>query len=885
CGSGFLNPAGANPDPGWWESWEIDGCADVRIDFCGTAPVMQPVQGVIWQGCPCSTLIGDAGVLPPIGTGEGPGSQGFQRGIPFCDEDNLWQTFPLLAPGVYYKSITSSPNSSFGVPPGGTYQFHITAKACRTAACCGTVCVGGARDGLSCNTTAFPECPGTGAECIGGRCMFGPRHGFVCDAGGVNECPNACVGGLTDGDICDPNDPNACGGVPANCTNAGACGGALGDVTGCSEVNELECNTSGNFWKAGTRFPDNICDDASGTTNAGKECTPGQGDCPGGTCVPNPESTFCGGNPCDEGSCCFGAGRCEDRGPQNVPMTEALCDAAAGSLSFFGGARCLFVPSPCPVCTAEDPGNCQFGNSGFIIPMDRVNGGIYKVADDFVARTAEITEFCFSPAFVTQTAGFCSDPSVVPAPPPDNYEIRFFDDDNGVPGNLIHELAPANIAAKNWTGGISRVWDYSIAFDPPLGSAANGPPFVVGDTYWIEFSGEGNDDCVVFLFMSEDGNDFFYLEDDPFDLDNQLWTFENRAGFDLDAAFCIGGAGAPPNIEVPGPVMGACCECDGTCTSNVSWDDCMGFFCLSDACVDRCPNPVAGGNCAVPALFNNAKFFPRQTCAEIGLAGCPNLGGGAGACPGLASVEEDCLLPKLIGRFCATSGVPCTVSADCPGGAGDTCENSLPGQRFNVSLDNRCSTTDGRASYSSIPGPDAGPGCDVENLPPPDDGQVAFFFRDKWFEYHATCTGVVKFDFCGDADLDDIVAVFRKTDDPMTPENEAAICANKTALGADVCPPPLADLAGGQCRDLLCADDFPGGTAALGEPSMQFFGNPGDCYIVRWGGFSATPDPADGSTGIGQMTVECETRCAPSLEPVQDQFPGAGGSPVDSESN
>jgi hypothetical protein len=136
CGAGFMDPEGTTRDPGWWNAFHIDACAEVRVDLCCTdisGDALRPAWGMLYGHCPCADAQATVGVPPPIGDGRG--TAGFARGGPFCDEDNLWMTY-LLPAGTYYYPIYSALGGTSGVPPGTDYQLHITVKACPIAVCC-----------------------------------------------------------------------------------------------------------------------------------------------------------------------------------------------------------------------------------------------------------------------------------------------------------------------------------------------------------------------------------------------------------------------------------------------------------------------------------------------------------------------------------------------------------------------------------------------------------------------------------------------------------------------------------------------------------------------------------------------------------------------------
>ncbi len=819
CGSGIFNPNGTSQDPGWWEAVRIDDCADLRVDMCtsevgpGNDPV-RPAWGSMYRGCPCQSVIGSAGVPLPIGLGFG--AEGSARGEPFCPGDNLWMTFATLPPGTYYYPIYSAPQGTTASPPGAQYQFHVTVAPCKEAACCSPVCIGGTRVGEPCN--AEPTICLNG-DCVAGTCVDGEMHGFTCDpvTGFVDWCP---------GGLCDPNDASG---------------------LGCNTTNELFCGMAGGTWLDGTDYPDGVCDNF-GDPLDGTECTIDDECGTGGTCATQLPWSSCLGTPCETGSCCGpGPGDCVDRDPVTQGLfPKNLCD---GGRSWAGAVRCEFQPPPCPVCTVESEGNCLRPNGQYIVTADR-NRGIYysdqKVADDFIALSTAIEQFCYYPSFLNRAfngdyVGECydpDDPSQTP-PPPDNIHIKFYEDVNGVPAAVpMHELAPVEVTAKASGGEFMRWWTYSSVFDPPLDG------FNIGQKYWVEFSGEGYDDCDVFWLTSEDGNGYYLAESDHYDPDNQVWSLEDRSDYTTDVAFCIGGP-AFPSIQFPPPVTGACCQCDGVCTSGVPWGECLGQWCLEDVCEPECSPDDQTRVCRINPLYTNATFYPDQTCAEIT---CANVGEGGG-CGGVATLREDCGLPEVIG------------------------EDMVPYERRDFQYNTSCSSTDGRPSYGDNPGCDTGAGIQCE--------------QDIWFQYTSVCEGKFNIDLCGDGLHDRVLAVY---------SNGTAVCPNVDQLGERTkCPPPLGLCTAGANVGLECDGDpdCPGGVcdnsyligggckdaecgAANGEPSFKVQGDLGICYLVRLGG---DPDSQGRfGSGAGTMTISCDTdTCVKGPGPAYDEIESAGG--------
>jgi hypothetical protein len=228
-----------NADPGWWEGFTlVDDCTIVYIDHCCTDPVHRPAYSIIYDSCPCGSPI--FSTPNPYAFPEPP----FSRGGPYCaDDDNLWQSFSMLGPGDYYYPIYSALAGNIG-----TYQLHISARACPTAACCSEdQCVDDVTQ-FECDdlggfflappnlSPAVDNCSGTnglpGSTCYNGSCCTGP-----------GECIDLITGSPANLADCDGLTGNFIGGVRcfggtcsddplASCNNDAQCAPAvcLGDA-------------------------------------------------------------------------------------------------------------------------------------------------------------------------------------------------------------------------------------------------------------------------------------------------------------------------------------------------------------------------------------------------------------------------------------------------------------------------------------------------------------------------------------------------------------------------------------------------------------------------------------------------------------------------------
>ncbi len=231
------HPNGPNPDRGWWEAFQIDACANVRIDDCCTQEISGEIKQPQWlflqSTCnPCGGDIGTDIIGVPLGSDITDGTYG----EPFCNGDDLWVTYRNLQPGVYWQPIFSAPNGTFGL-----YQRHITVEACPVAACClpASMCIDDTSDKVvfvagSPQLCAVDSDCGAGASCttcailneLDCSAVEGFFNGFgslppdadpirscffgACDIGSCCQGPGECLDGAFPGTPCDPFSPLTC---------------------------------------------------------------------------------------------------------------------------------------------------------------------------------------------------------------------------------------------------------------------------------------------------------------------------------------------------------------------------------------------------------------------------------------------------------------------------------------------------------------------------------------------------------------------------------------------------------------------------------------------------------------------------------------------------
>ncbi len=373
-----------------------------------------------------------------------------------------------------------------------------------------------------------------GQPCIDKR---GPYTGHVtvgpCSPAAC--CVNRCVGGANDGAVCEGD---------TDCPD-GACNNV------CEVVPGIICEENGGDWL-------------------------GYGD---------PVTPTCAASPCSQGSCCTGGGVCEDGAAYD---TEAECEAAGGV--YHGHLVC--DDGPCATCSFESSTNCkEDDDDGSIYVSDRSPGVEIRIADDFRPAGTQIGEICWTGAFYGSnedgTQFECAD-----NPPPDSWQVRFFEDSNGVPGT---ELAPVGgqivtIIASSADGGTSRLWRY-------MGGLPQAVFVTPGDCYWIEITGlgEGEYGCHTYWATALEGNDHSMRDmADP-------GVYGPEDANNVDFHFCVDTG--LQGTEDCGDVRAACCTCPGICVDDQTAAQCTaqdGVWRLGMTCLDTpaCPGPPVNDDCA-----------------------------------------------------------------------------------------------------------------------------------------------------------------------------------------------------------------------------------------------------------------------------------------------
>ena len=170
--------------------------------------------------------------------------------------------------------------------------------------------------------------------------------------------------------------------------------------------------------------------------------------------------------------------------------------------------------------------------------------------------------------------GLNVDPYIEDCSPPENpmpFEIIFYDDNNGTPGNVVQVYNPTlpGTPTGELYDGLYELYAYDYVMDSCI-YLTDG---------WISIQGQGDEEC-WFLWISHGnvGNGY---------------SLENGIPVDYDLNLCLTGNSTD--------IYGACCDgYTGTCTDSVLLDQCPSplRWAYNTACVDL--NPACGetlGSC------------------------------------------------------------------------------------------------------------------------------------------------------------------------------------------------------------------------------------------------------------------------------------------------
>ncbi len=905
CEFGMFAQDGAFQDRGWWHAFTINACANVRMDFCGTAElygeVKEPAWANLWAACnPCgatvsSSVVGGLFEGGCVGSADASGD----RGGPFCARDDLWQTYGPLRPGTYWYPVFSGASGTFG-----QYQIHFSVSACAKSACClpEDMCVK-VDDSLVFDGAGSVVTCADDAGCAALQFCDNALD-VACTVNG--DCP-ACVGGPT---------PDAACTVDADCGTGGTCSGTstcrAATCGLCALANSFDCQTALGKWNG---FGSTRTQCPGGSCEAGT-CVDGEHD--GEACDPagSDPITSCLGGPCDIGSCCTGAALCQDQAIPGTPCnpanpTTCLTRAECTVGTFRGSAGCADLVAPCPACEMIGDTNCQFPlGSGLTYTSDLSLGenGV-TVADDFEPSGNTLDRVCvwgtyMDPSGPSPSGSNSEEYSCVGLTVGEQFRIRVFEDGAldadpntpaGLPGTMVGQslVSAANIVSGPERGTTLEstygivMQSYTLTLDTPITGLSVGArhwlevvnytPIPEGNTCWWSWAQhipEGRHGHVA-VGISPAG-------DTPDDLLLRPSVYVNgssRGGTDM--AFCLS-----MDFAAPDDPIGACWNCatvpgcqprtlaDCSLQTNV-WDR------TDPSCLNAEPPPQTNDFCKAGGAAGAGMVASMLTCGD----GIIDPGEQCDPpSPGLCTIEcqLECVPPVIVGGD----------------GALKISDGLYP-------FDNACANVDGPSLVATTGGDEAMDG-------------------DIWYAYTASCTGKMSVDSCptqtawnrnGYSGIDAELAVYHEdqtscdggsnSDAPcVCPGNPPrAKCIDTVQCpGTTVCdefglPAGCSNEAIGMCRNLCpCPGQFSGvsplqhstgsdegcnGIADAGSGYLERTVFPNECWLIRVGSWMpAGSQPGTGSRGRGLMSVGCEGQiCFPSSPPLQELGEDTGTPP------
>jgi len=535
---------------GWWEAFEIDACAFVRLDFCCASSAVQSADDRLYDTCPCSAPT--FAISNPEGSGLGLDAP------PLCRPgQEAWAWFGPLTPGVYYYPIPSSQ-----LPPGGPYQLHITVDACPEAACC---------NGTECSVANIIDCE------AGGGFYVGPPNKVPLEPACVPNSPNFCptgspdcceLGGLNPGTGCGTCQTGSCCGPAA--TGPGTCD----DQAGVELMSEPACNAAGGTFTGGVRCKGGTC-----SNNPIRSCVSTE-DCSigiGAPCIAT-EEQLSQPTPCP--LCDIdGPGNCHERTPYAVQFDVSeytLAELTVADdfipLDDTISRLCTSGLYISTVADADDPATgCRFRvYLSMPDPLDKFRVRIYQdgADDDNPSTPPFLPGDLFAERFASSTGD-----AWMPAPP----RVE------GIADRQV-DLDGPNTALFGDDDLTDEIYRIDLSDDPITGLQLD------GRRYWLEIMNnmdvspiyEGEPSCIWFINHARFGNEYAAA--------GAAGSFAGAGSFDL--TFCI-----DSGFTEPGPPTGACCVC-GACTDDTTTAQCAAENGMWFAGED-CAAIVANGECAV----------------------------------------------------------------------------------------------------------------------------------------------------------------------------------------------------------------------------------------------------------------------------------------------
>jgi len=460
-------------------------------------------------------------------------------------------------------------------------------------------------------------------------------------------------------------------------------------------------------------------------------------------------------------------------------------------------------PIPCPV---EGVGNCQMcsAEDSFVLLSDLTvppAGAVH--ADDFMPETDRIDTLCvwgtYLDAWGQQLNHSCS------GAVEDNFRVRVYSDNNGLPGYLIAErwvIDPVRSYVPDCPG-----WNATYGENLPLELFTMSFPTITlsaGVTHWLEVANKTDvpaggwepvsNTCYWHWMQVVQGttegnrvnatgtddrcsggyNDGEGCKTDS-DCSGPGVCKPGYGGGYIDGSerwsgtmFCLGYDGSAVNFTPGEVVTGACCDCEGFCDEDVTQAECADFTPGSE------------------------RIWTRDA---------------------LCTTPEVCDPPP--GDICSAGPIPIAGPVPIKDGL--------------YAVDTSCATSD------FLPSPN------------PEYEGLAY---DVWYSYTTTCTGILDISMCASSiswgGYDSYLAVYHDWDNPTE-------CP---------CPgDPKAFLVGGGGETCNCIDD--GGAGTYGAQIVFA----GECYLIGIGGWQdlqTTPE-----RGRGFLDVACQSTAHPVPPPAE----------------
>lgn len=455
-------------------------------------------------------------------------------------------------------------------------------------------------------------------------------------------------------DGCVPADDEAqCAGfngvfLPGEDCADDACGvGACCTDVSCNQANAFQCIIAGrDFAGAGTSCLDDPCEGGVGACCVDVDCskTTLEGcDSLGGSW--NGAGVFCSAFPCSPGACCL-PGDCVD-------VLAAACDDIGGE--FHAGTDCdSFACMITPIC----PEDSLYGQS----PADPVQfaAGVSEVAagaqrwDNFSGVAGPIESVTWWGLDLEIDNGEFVECEELDT----EFEISFHADDGGIPGPVMcSHIVTATREAMGILYQGFELNEYTAAL-PEACALVNG---------WVSIVGRGDELCWFLWMSSNDADDRSYCEpcdpqEEPFDLS---FCLHGTAGgvfgacCDLSTAECVDGVEISdcatigerfvPDVlcgDLDPPcetVTGACCNSNGTCTTELP-ADCLSqgeIWLGANTSCDLCPSL---GACCFD--FEQCDTLSQEECFQVGAAWA-GQGTTCDDCPAIPECPPDSLFAQI----------------------------------------------------------------------------------------------------------------------------------------------------------------------------------------------------------------------------------------------